>query len=163
MRTDKQAAIEECDKLLEWCLGDRHAADFLARVFEVSQIADDFVDRDVPADWINGARMLRLLHLCLVDIPANPFYIRHSTWFTPLLSTCCMIWEATEDWRQSEEPDTRMFAYTYREIGEQIVFMAARLIGGLDHARAVIRDVHAFYHVHRAEAFDKWEKEQGHG
>jgi hypothetical protein len=158
-----QKRNEEHSRVLAWCKGDRAAADFLMIIGEISQIADDFVDRDVPEDQISGARMLRLLHLALVDLPANPFYARHQAWFRPLFSTSLLIWEATGDWEKSDKPDTRIFAYAYREICEQIFFMAANIIGGMEHARQVVREVHDFYHVEHAEDFKSWEKENCHG
>jgi hypothetical protein len=153
---------QEYAKALEWCKGNRAAADFLMMGFEMTQIADDFVDRDVPDHQIDSGRMLRMLHLCMVDIPSNDFYRFNQAWFTPILSTSFLIWDATNHWAGHPSQDTRMFAYTWREICEQIVFMAARLIGGLDHARRVVRDVHEFYHYYHQgdENFHQWEKKE---
>jgi hypothetical protein len=41
--------------------------------------------------------------------------------------------------------------------------MAANIIGGMEHARQVVREVHDFYHVEHAEDFKRWEKENCHG
>ncbi len=156
------SAKEEYDQLLIWCRGDAAAADFLRAGFRVTQIADDFVDRDVAEDRIDSNHMLQLLHLCLVDIPSNPFYRQYRAWFAPLLSTSFLMWEATEAWKASETADSRKFAYCWREICEQLIFMTAYLVGGLQHARLVIRDVHRFYHVTHQddEDFYKWEQKE---
>ena len=150
----------EYARLLQWCCGNREAADFLWLGFALTQQADDFVDRDVPAENIDSGAMLRLLHYALVDIPSNPFYMAHRAWFAPIFSTSFLMWEATETWRQSPVADTRKFAYTWRESCEQLIFMTARLIGGLDHARNVIRDVHQYYHVEHqgSEDYYQWER-----
>jgi len=151
---------EEYDKILEWCLGNKDATDFLVQIFEISQIADDFVDRDVPLEQINSAKMLQMLHLCMVDIPTNPFYLQYQRWLVPLMSTSLIIWEATETWGKSKNIDTKMFAYVFREITEQIIIMVANLIGGIEHSRKVARDVHDFYHIKDKESFIDWQEAQ---
>ncbi len=153
---------EEYEQLLVWCRGNEAAADFLEKGFAVTQIADDFVDRDVPQCRIDSDHMLRLLHLCLVEIPSNPFYMAHRAWFAPLFSTSFLMWEATESWKTSEVADSRKFAYTWREICEQLIFMTAWLVGGLQHARAVVRSVHEFYHVtyQDNEDFYRWQERE---
>ena len=137
---------EEYLKVEEWCLGNKDAARLLMDIYEVTQIADDFVDRDVPLSEIDSGKMLRLLHLAMVDIPTNSFYLQYSQWLIPLMSSSLLIWDATETWKKSKEIETRMFAYTYREICEQFNFVVANILGGLPHAKKVIQETHEFYH-----------------
>jgi hypothetical protein len=131
--------------------------------FEVTQIADDFVDRDVPDDQINSGKMLRLLHLMMVDIQINPFWDKNKDWLIPILSSSFITWEATETWKKSPNKDSRLFAYAYREICEQVVTMTANVIGGMEHARKVIREMHEFYHIEHqdGEDFEFWDKQEG--
>lgn len=148
---------EELQKIGVWCKGDPDAISFVMKIFEVSQIADDFVDCDAPMELSKA--MARLLHLALVEIPSNPFYVKYKNWFLPLFSTTILLWDATNDWAKSPNTSSRMFAWSYREIGEQIIIKTACITGGFEFARHVARDIHDFYHVKDEEKFEDWEAE----
>lgn len=151
--------MTEYEQVLHWCKGDKSATSFLMKAFEVTQIADDFVDRDVPVEEIDEQAMLRLLHLCMVEIPTNPFYQQYSTWFIPLMSTSFTIWSCTDEWGKDSNETTRQFGYVYREICEQMITMTAQLIGGLEWARQVTQELHQFYHQQEQESFEEWTNE----
>jgi len=150
---------QEYNRVLGWVKGETAAADFLMKAFEVTQIADDFVDRDVPVEQIDERAMLRLLHLCMVDIPTNPFYQQYSTWFIPLMSTSFTIWSCTDEWGKDSNKTTRQFGYVYREICEQMITMTAQLLGGVEWAREVTKELHSFYHQEDQETFEDWDNE----
>ena len=150
----------EYERILDWCLGNKDAANLMYNISIMSQIADDFVDRDVPQEDINSEKMLRMLQIALINIPLNPFYQKHQSWLIPVISSSLLIWDATNDWKKSDVLESQIFSYTYREIGEQILFTVAQCIGGLDHARKVIREVHDYYHVELNEKFTDWNKKE---
>lgn len=150
----------EEERILEWCLGDRDAANLMLNIFLLSQIADDFVDRDVPQSYINSEKMVRMLQIALVNIPLSPFYQKYRSWLTPVISNSLLIWDATNDWEKDGTEAGKIFSYTWREIGEQILFTIAQILGGMDHARKVIREVHDYYHIETNNDFSTWKKEK---
>ncbi len=152
---------DETNKLAQWCMGDRHAMQFLLHAFEVTQIADDFADGDKP-ERLTSEYMTRLLHMSFVEIPNNPFYQAYREALWPVLSSCFLTWNATNQWEKSAARTSRMFAYVNRETCEQLIHLTAYLLGGQDHARAVVLDVHAFYHGDQdtEEPFEIWESKR---
>lgn len=153
------SASDEYSQVLAWCKDNEEAADFLIKAFEITQIADDFVDQDVVRTRVDETRMLRLLHLCMVELPTNPFYREYQAWFLPLMSTSFTIWSCTDKWGADDSETTQQFGYVYREICEQMITMAAQIIGGLSWAREVTLDVHKFYHQKDQESFEEWRNE----
>ena len=147
---------QEFEKTLYWCKGNEDAARFLMMAYEVTQVADDFVDRDVPDEEINARAMLKLLHLCMVDIPTNPFYQQHQQWYIPLMSTSFTIWSCTDEWKKDTNPTTQQFGYVYREICEQMVTITAQIVGGVAWARQVTNEAHWFYHQRDQETLKEW-------
>jgi len=149
---------EEHEMFMEWACGDKNAVAFLHRLFEASQIADDFTDDDA----VNKPEtMSRLLHLLLVTIPTNPFYIANQAWLLPVMVTGLQQWCASNEWAESEDENVQMFGYVYRESLEQVIGIVALLCGGDEHARSVVSDVNKFYHSKYKEDFKNWSKENG--
>lgn len=140
-----------------WACGHEDAVRFLFQIGRVARLADDITDgdsRNVAAD------MGRLLFEALVTLPTNPFFLRHHATLAPILANVALTWEATEDWRRSNNEKTRMFAFVLRECSEQIATTVAMITGGYDHARTVIREAHLICTIGDNETFSDWENEQ---
>ena len=89
---------EEEEKLFGWCLGDKDAVVLLQNLAEISQIADDFADNDI-SDEQRSEQVTRLLHLALVAVPTNPFFIKHGQWLVPVMSSSMYLWNASNEWQ----------------------------------------------------------------
>ena len=150
----------EFDHIIKWVNGDKHAAAMLTLIFEASQVADDIVDGDAK-DLQES--MARLLSITFVELPSNLFYNMHKDKFTPLFATSIQIWSLTDEWGQSENEGQQLFGYVYREILEQVIVMAAYLVGGQKHSRIVAKEVNDYYHTTDQDNLAEWLKEQHHG
>ena len=146
------SAEEEAAKLQEWCLGDKDAVVLLQTLAEISQIADDYADGDEKG----SEKITRLLHLSLVSLPTNPFYLAHGKWLVPIMSSSMHLWNASNDWKNE-------YGFVYREALEQIIHVVAPLIGGQEHASKVAKGVNEFYHQKHGEKIEDWMKEQKNG
>lgn len=147
------ARDQERRRILNWCLGNTAAADMVERLFLLSQFADDIVDGDSQAP---SRDMVKALHLALVDLPANAFWRAHADKFGPVVSSVLLDWDASNSFAQSDNEISRMHAYVLREAGERVLFHAALLIGGIDHAANVRREAMQFYHLDHPETFAEW-------
>jgi DNA-binding FadR family transcriptional regulator len=143
---------EEAEKLHEWTLVDKDAVVLLQNLAEISQIADDYADGDADGP----EKITRLLHLSLVAIPTNPFFMKHGQWLVPVMSSSMHLWNASNDWRNE-------YGFVYREALEQIIHVVALLTGGQEHAAQVAKDVNKFYHQIHGERIEDWMKEQQNG
>ena len=147
-------------RFLGWTCGDVPAAEFLSHLFAVSQVADDFVDDDIPPEK-RSEQMTQLVLTLLLNVGNNPFFDRYRIELQALMASSLIVWDATNEWAGSTRQDTRTFAFVYREILEQVISFTAYVVGGLEHARAVTREVHQHYHVDHGEGFAAWESEHG--
>lgn len=146
---------EELIHLQRWFQGNESAVNLVKMIGEVSQIADDFVDGDIEDGENATAAMVRFIHLTMVEIPRNTFYIRWSAELLPLFITSPVLWGVSDVWQKSDNKITNMFGYVYREVAEQIITMVAYLIGGTEHSRKVTKQFHEFYHDDQ-ESLEQW-------
>lgn len=143
---------EEIQKLNEWCLGNSDAVFLLKSLAEVSQIADDYADGDAEGP----EKITRLLHLTLITIPTNPFFIKYSHWLLPVMASSMHLWNASNDWKNE-------YGFVYREALEQVITIVALLVGGQEHAANVTKDVNNFYHQIHGEKLEDWIMENKNG
>lgn len=159
---DPRFADTERQMHARWAAGDPDAAAFLSLLGEGSQLADDIADGDIAEDELSGA-VMKLMGDMIVRLPSNAFYAKHRATLEPVIMSSFLVWDATNEWAKSPKRETQMFAYTFREILGQVIGMVALIVGGLEFARRVTREVHLYYHSNRVESFDAWRKECGHG
>lgn len=134
-------------------LGNQDAIDFCYLVARMSQVADDYADGDARG----AAKMVDLIAWLAIDLPKNPFYAEHRASLEPVLEMGLLYWDAADEWKKSPRKESRMFGFVFREILEMAFARAALIVGGREHARKVIREMHAYYHVKNGDAFDAWE------
>lgn len=118
--------------LLTGLLRDEAAIRLVQSVFEACQIADDLVDGDKEID--KSRVMCRLLSLCLIEIPANPFYKRFAGFLMPGLMQAIAQWGASNELRQHEDADVQRWAWAMRDVVEHIITSCAYLEGGMEAA-----------------------------
>lgn len=145
------------DMYKRWANGDEEAARVLAITGGASQMADDFVDGDVPEEKRSDVMSLLLISL-LVELPNNAFYQRYRVRLEPILCSSILMWNGSNKWVKGNEHDRR-YAYVYRETMEQIIGIVALLTGGHAHAIRTNNEVHQWFHGREAEAYAEWERE----
>lgn len=145
------------DMYQRWANGDLEAARVLAITGGASQMADDFVDGDVP-EARRGDVMALLLMALLIELPNNPFYAKHRTRLEPILASSILMWNGSNKWAKGDGHDRR-YAYVYRESMEQLIGVVALLTGGHAHALRTNNEVHEWFHRREAEPFEDWERE----
>ena len=151
------------EMFLRWANKDQNAAECVHTLWRCSQIADDLADGETPQEFASPA-LLELLHTATSGLMQNPFWVANRTYLEPVLTSALLFWNASNDWAVSNRRDTQMFGYAYREAFSQVIVAVAHLTGGLEFAKNVLRELHAYYHhTGRVESFDSWRKEQTHG
>lgn len=110
-----------------------HSERLMRDLFEASQIADDYVDNDKPMLTL-GEDMARLLELCLVQIPLNPFYQQHGALIAPLIVTALASWVTSNKLKLSSDPDLQAWGWAMRDQLEQVQTMIGYIEGGMDQA-----------------------------
>lgn len=142
----------EADKLREWFQGDEAATRLFMDLGEVSQLADDLVDRDKGHALDDRRRLAtRLLQLAIITIPANEFFRRFQGWLAPVLLDAVLAWDLSTSLEKSPRNSCRAFAYAYRDQIERAIVQAALLTGGLDHARRVQGEIFEFFRFDHAD------------
>lgn len=142
------------NKLLEWCLDNESAADFLEMMISVSQCADDLADNDKIIN--RGDTVVLVLHNCLVDLLNNAFYRPYADWLRPIISSVIIMWGGSNVWESSKYPIDKHWAYVYRDGIEMLVHQVALLLGGLEHAQNVALDCHEFFAIQDPETYAEW-------
>ncbi len=154
--------MTEAEQLHAWFLGDAAAVQLARDLAEVSQLADDLVDRDHGHALDDRRRIAcRLLHLALIQIPANPVFTRFQAWLAPLLSDAVLAWDAATELERRDDETARVYAFVWRDQLERVVVQLAALIGGLEHARQVQREAFDYFRFEHpdGQTFIDWRAE----
>ena len=136
--------------------GDAEAAVAMRELAHGSQLADDFVDKDSKEFHDKSGHMLDFISFALGRLPNNRFYQKYRATIEPLVLMSSFYWDLSNSLVTLKDANSRYYAYAYREMLEQVLGMAAYILGGLEHARRTLREVHRFYHVINVDAFDAW-------
>lgn len=146
------SSSDEIEKYLEWMQGDEDAARCISLLGQISQIADDFVDRDVER---LSKDMTNMLLMALVELPENPFYKAYGHWLRPVMGSALIQWNASNDWAKGTDQQ-KVYAFVYRETLEILIPLMATLVGGREHGHKVALEVNSFYHG--KETLEEWKK-----
>lgn len=149
--------MTERDLLLMWMQGDESAAAMLERLFEVSQLADDFIDGDKAI--VKDQAMTQLLTLALVEIPANPFYRANHGAIAPVLVAVIAAFETSNRLQKSDDRDCAMMAWALRDSLEHLITVCAYLKAGMTWASEVSFQVTKYFRTNEdRESFEDWVK-----
>lgn len=159
----ERAAATEFEMHLRWARGNQDAAQLIQALGRGCQLGDAFVDNDVNDIGATlesrSSHMVELL-LLATGLDKNPFWRQHQGVLRPVMISSLLMWDATNTWQDSPSEKTRMYAWAYREILDQVIVMVALLLGGLEHSRRVAREVHEFYHARASEPFAEWDRQR---
>jgi hypothetical protein len=145
------------EKLLSWVKDDEAAAVLISKIFEISQIADDFVDADRPMD--KSEEMSKLLILALVEIPANRFYRENHGFLAPLIIAIIAAFNTSNKLQKNKDIDCSMFAWALRDASEHLITAIAYLKGGAEYALNVSQEVTEYFRTNDdRESWADWVK-----
>ena len=142
----------QADAFFRWSNRNADAADLMTDIHRLSQAVDDLVDGDQPNAVGHAGTVLSA---ALIDLPLNPFYRHFENELRPCIKMATLMWQASEDLRTVNPA----FGYAWRESTALVLAMIATLAG--NDGRAVLKEIHEYYHTHGVETFAEWEAANG--
>lgn len=119
------------------------AVAFLRSLFLAMHVWDDLIDRDKPVQEtdINAA-----FGTLLIDVPANPFYLRHIAQLHPLLSVVVIDWLAANDLEATDSQLDKEIAFITRSGYAVLIVKVLEICRGYAFARTAMADVRRVIH-----------------
>lgn len=130
---------QHLDDVIETYLrGHREAIAFVRLMFDVFETWDDLIDADKVLEQreINAA-----FYAALVLLPRNRFYAEHFALLNPLVETAIFDWYAANSYETAKSEAGLRQAYVLRCTAQQLIVMAARIVGGPEWATDVNRQL----------------------
>lgn len=115
------------------------AREWLMALFNAIQIFDDMADGDFP----DRDRLTVAICDTLVNMPSNPFFLRHAPTLLPLLATAILKWKASDDAERAGEANETSFIW--RAGYYDIVLAVIQLVHGQEVALDVCRQAMKLY------------------
>lgn len=143
---------------VEWCLGNTDAAAVMGRFARLSQLADDFVDDEVPGN--RSKSMVDLLHIALIELPINPFYKEFQTTYASVIIQVLLMYHASNEWYDNKKADVHVFSFVWREATELLIAHTAYLVGGFDHSQKVVLELREHWSKYDPDKLVQWSKER---
>jgi hypothetical protein len=138
---------------LEWFGGNQDALNMYRMFVDLAHVWDDLVDKDKPLaeQEINNAFLI-----CLVYLPANPFYrsIQEQIW--PMWLTVVSAFETANKFERDKDPHGIEIAHGLRYAAGNIMAYAVHVCVGPEKAREFLPAMwkNVFY-----ERYDDYRKE----
>jgi len=144
--------MNTCGKL-EWFGGNQDALNMYRMFVDLSHLWDDLVDKDKEAteDDINNAFLI-----CLVYLPANPFYRSIQDQILPMWLTVVSAYQTANKFQKDKDPHGIEIAHSLRYAAGNIMAYAVHVCIGPERAKEVLPDMwKSVFH----ERFDDYRKE----
>lgn len=125
------------------------AREWLMSLWNAIQVFDDVAD----GDPVEREDLLNAICDTLVNMPANPFFLRHGATLLPLMAVAILKWKAADDAERSGESDET--SYVWRAGYYDIVLAVIQLVHGQQVALDVCREAMKLY----GEPFSEYKKE----
>lgn len=138
---------------LEWFGGNQDALNVYRMFVDLSHVWDDLVDKDKDTreNDINNAFLI-----CLVYLPANPFYQTIQQAVLPMWLTVVSAYQTANQFERNKEEHGLEIAHTLRYAAGNIVAYMVHVCLGPEKAAGVLPEVWKTV-VH--ERFDEYRKE----
>jgi len=144
--------MNTCGKL-EWFGENQDALNMYRMFVDLSHLWDDLVDKDKEAaeDSINNAFLI-----CLVYLPANPFYRSIQDQILPMWLTVVSAYQTANKFEREKDPHGIEIAHSLRYAAGNIMAYAVHVCIGPERAKEVLPDMwKSVFH----ERFDDYRKE----
>ena len=92
------------------------AANYLWKLACISRTVDDIYDQDQE---VSRAQMLEAVEYLLIEMPFNPFFIRHRDTLQSQHVSMYNAWMAANLWEQGDETE-QMYAHVWRDFFQEI-------------------------------------------
>lgn len=122
------------DEALLAANGNQHACAFLMAYVAYCHMLDDVVDKDKPVDDL---RLVRESLGLIDELMLNPWVQDNRIVLWPLIVTGFNAWIDANAWERGNDPQKQRDADVVKGVYHELVWMTARLCGGLDHMRLV--------------------------
>ena len=144
--------MNNCGKL-EWFGGNQDALNMYRMFVDLAHLWDDLVDKDkdVSEDAINNAFLI-----CLVYLPANPFYRQIQEAVLPMWLTVVSAFQTANHFEREKDPHGIEIAHGLRYAAGNIMAYAVHVCVGPEKAKEILPEMwkSVFY-----ERFDDYRKE----
>lgn len=138
---------------LEWFGGNQDALNVYRMFVDLAHLWDDLVDKDkdVAEDAINNAFLI-----CLVYLPANPFYRQIQEAVLPMWLTVVSAYQTANKFERDKDPHGIEIAHGLRYAAGNIMAYAVHVCVGPEKAKEILPEMWkaVFY-----ERFDEYRKE----
>lgn len=123
---------------LEWFGGNQDALNMYHMFVDLSHVWDDLVDKDkaVPEDALNNAFLI-----CLVYLPANPFYQRIQAAVLPMWLTVVMAYQTANKFERDKDEKGVEIAHTLRYAAGNIIAYAVHVCVGPEKAKEILPEM----------------------
>lgn len=138
---------------LEWFGGNEDALNMYRMFVDLAHLWDDLVDKDQEAteDAINNAFLI-----CLVYLPANPFYRSIQAQVMPMWLTVVSAYQTANKFERDKDPHGIEIAHGLRYAAGNIMAYAVHVCVGPEKAKEVLPEMwKSVFH----ERFDEYRKE----
>ena len=137
---------------LEWFGGDQDAPNMYRMFVDLAHTWDDWVDEGyVEEDRINNAFLI-----CLVYLPANPFYRAIQDQVLPMWLTVVSAYQTANKFEQDKDPHGIEIAHTLRYAAGNIIAYAVHTCVGPERAKDYMPEI---WKTIVRERFDDYRKE----
>lgn len=138
---------------LEWFGGNQHALNMYRAFADLLHIWDDLVDKDKP---VSETEINRAFLICLVCLPANPFYRSIQEAILPMWVVVVSSYETANKFEADKDPHGIEISHGLRYAAGNIIAYALHVCVGVEKAREVLPEVWKdIFH----ERFDEYRKE----
>lgn len=141
-----------CGKV-EWFGGNQDALNMYRMLVDLAHVWDDLVDKDKA---LSEAEINNAFLICLLYLPANPFYQSIQRDIAPMWLTVVSAYGTANRFEREKDPHGLEIAHTLRYAAGSIVNYMVIVCNGLEKAEAIMPEVwkNVVY-----ERFDDYRKE----
>ncbi|KAB2836982.1 MAG: hypothetical protein F9K48_00350 [Candidatus Brocadia sp.] len=140
---------EHRDLLMEACLGNKHAVDFLLKLGTIFRVWDDTWDRDRP---VTPHQLDTSFSDLCFELSRNPFFKLHRDVLEAQIAVAWNAWHDSNEWWDDEDPIKQNCAWFIRDYCNELVQLCAWIIGGKEHMRRISLKVREAYLQELVEA-----------
>ena len=135
---------------IEWFGGDPAGLAMFRMFVDLLHTWDDLVDRDKP---VGEAAINQAFLICLVYLPANPFYQRIQQAVLPMWLTVVSAYEAANKFERDKDPHGLEIAHMLRYAAGNIIAYGMVTALGPERARELVPEMWKAVAVERFEQY----------
>lgn len=123
---------------LEWFGGNQDALNLYRMFRDLAHVWDDLVDKDNP---VTEAEINNAFLICLVYMPANPFYQSIQAAVMPMWITVVSAYQTANSFEQNKDEHGVEISHTLRYAAGNIIAYAVHVCVGQEKAAEIMPEV----------------------